>query len=185
MIREARYSDPELPPELKCQILAFMRVEWAEGFVGANRRRGWITSPARHPLHFVLTEDHVLISYTGVVWDMLEHAGNTFKTYGLSGVFTYPAFRGEGHGSRLVERATHYIQASDADIAILFCDPKRKNFYGRSGWRAVEGSATLVGEPQNAAIYPELRMMLFVSEKGERARPRFENEPVYFGKDAW
>src|SRR5919199_832044 len=104
MIQESRYVDEELPPELKCQVLSFMRVEWTDGFAGANRLRDWITSPERHPLHFVLVENELLISYAGVVWQMLEHAGENFKTYGLSGVFTYPAFRGEGHGSCIVER---------------------------------------------------------------------------------
>ncbi len=123
----------QLPSHLECQVLSFTRVHWWEGFSGDLRLRDWIHRPEQHPFHFVLAENRVLISYVGVIWKYLEHAGERYKTYGLSGVFTYPAFRCQGYGSRLVEEATEHIRRSDADIGLFTCDPSLRDFYGASG----------------------------------------------------
>ncbi len=185
MIQEFIYSDRDLPPNLRYQILSFLRIVWSDGFRGENYLRDWISLQEQHPLHMVLVENDILISYTGIVWQFIEHAGDTFKTFGLSGVFTYPTFRGQGYGSRMVAGATNYIRATDADIAILFCDPRRINFYGRHGWQAMDRATTLVGGKENPRIEGDLRMMLFLSAKGNQARSKFESEPLYFGEDAW
>lgn len=185
MIQQLIYSDDDLPSDLKCQILSFIRIEWSDGFSGQNQWRDWITKKEQHPVHTVLVENNILISYTGIVWKYLDHAGETFKTFGLSGVFTYPAFRGQGYGSRIVRSATEYIWRGDGDIAILFCGQRRRNFYSRQGWVAIDNATTLVGSQDNPKIESSLRMMLFISEKGKRAQSEFENQPLYFGEDSW
>ena len=116
MVEQHLYTSADFPAELKCQTLSFLRVEWPEGFMGDNRLRNWITNEADHPIHLVLVEAGLLISHINVVWKYLEHGGITYKTYGLTGVFTYPSFRGQGYGSRLIEAGTAYIRASDGDI---------------------------------------------------------------------
>ncbi len=59
--------------------------------------RGW------NPAHFVVEQEEVLISYATVIETTLDHAGETYKTLGLSSVFTYPPFRGEGHARGVVD----------------------------------------------------------------------------------
>lgn len=118
MVELRTYADEELPPELKCQVVSFQRIQWPKGFVGVNRLRVWIHHPEQHPTHFVLVEDGVLISYAGVLWKELEHAGEVYKTYGLSGVLTYPAFGRQGYGSRVVAAATNHIRGTDADVGL-------------------------------------------------------------------
>ncbi|MCC7353062.1 MAG: hypothetical protein IT330_04830 [Anaerolineae bacterium] len=63
MIQQLIYPSAELPPDLKCRVLSFLRREWPEGFAGKNRLRDWITKEKYHPIHFVLVEDGVLISH--------------------------------------------------------------------------------------------------------------------------
>ena len=43
-----------------------------------------------HPVHFILEEEDILMSHVAVVWKLLLHAGQGYKAYGFTEVFTYP-----------------------------------------------------------------------------------------------
>ena len=179
------YSSEDLPLDLKWQILSFLRITWADGFVGENRLRAWISPPTDHPSHVVLVENGLLISHAEVVWKCLDHAGETYKAYGLTGVLTYPSFRGQGYGRQVVDAGTKIIQASDADIGIFHCAPSLGPFYAAGGWIPMAGVTSWVGPKSAPVVSDELMMMLFLSEKGQRGRPAFEHEPLYFGEYTW
>ena len=185
MVEQLCYAHKELPSELKCQVLAFLRITWPEGFTGPNRLRDWISRPEFHPVHLLLVDTGVLIAHTEVLWKYLDHAGTTYKAYGLSGVFSYPAFRGQGFGERIVRAGTAYIDASDGDIGIFHCAPELARFYARAGWTALEGATTLVGDPAMPETSDEVMMVRFLSTKGEQAREAFTAEPLYFGPVTW
>jgi len=185
MIQELIYPSEQLPPHLKCQILSFLRMMWPMGFMGKNRLRDWISREEDHSISMMLVEEDILISHTQVVWKLLDHAGETYKVYGLSGVFTYPAFRGQGYGRQIVDKGTTYIDATDADIAMFHCDKSLKLFYENSGWIPMETAVTYVGPQDDPVISKELLMMRFLSPHGETARPAFETIPFYFGEDTW
>ena len=185
MIQELIYPSNELPPHLKCQILSFLRMMWPGGFEGKNRLRDWISSPEDHSISIMLVENDILISHTEVVWKYLDHAGGTYKAYGLSGVLTYPAFRKQGYGKRIVEKGTAYIEASDADIGIFHCDKSLKEFYVSCGWIPMETAVTFIGVKDSPMISSELMMMRFLSQHGRKGRPAFESVPLYFGEDTW
>ena len=179
------FPDEHLPGEFKRQILSMHSAEWPEGYVGEFQGRVWIQRPRFHPVHFVLVEGGAVVSYVGVVWKRLDHAGEVYKTFGLSGVVTNPASRRQGHGRRLVEIATASIERSDADIGLFTCAPELKEFYAASGWLPMAASG-LFGGPRSAP-YPseELTMMRFFSEKGKRGQAKFESEPIFFDDDLW
>ncbi len=185
MIQELIYPSNELPPHLKWQVLSFLRMMWPEGFMGPNRSREWISSEQDHSISMLLVENEILISHTQVVWKYLEHAGETNKAYGLSGVLTYPDFRKQGYGKRIVDKGTAYIDTTDADIAMFHCDNSLKEFYMRSGWIPMETAVTLVGPKEDPLISTELLMMRFISEHGKKSRSTFESIPFYFGEDTW
>ena len=185
MIEELVYPSDEMPPHLKCQVLSFLRIMWPNGFVDENRLRDWISHEEDHSISIMLVEKSVLISHTEVVWKYLDHAGETYKAYGLSGVFTYPASRGKGYGKRIVDKGTSYIEASDADIGIFHCDMSLKQFYASSGWIPIETAVTLEGPKDNPVIDDEMMMMRFFTEHGKNGRPAFENIPLYFGEYTW
>jgi len=134
----------ELPPDLKCQIVSFIRVEWWWAFTGQNRFWDY-TKKGTHPVNVVLHEHQLVISHAEVNWRMLDHVGQQWKTYGLSAVFTYPAWRREGHAERVVRAATKQIDQSDADVALLFCLPKLIPFYERCGWEHMANTNALYG----------------------------------------
>jgi GNAT superfamily N-acetyltransferase len=179
------FQDEELPAELKCQILSFQRLVWPEDFTGEDRLRDWIQPARFHPVHVVIVAESVLVSYSGVVWKDLEHAGQVFRTYGLSGVLTYPMFRGQGYGRQVVEAATAIIRASDADIGLFICLPHLSRFYAASGWIPMEQAVLRSGAKPIARPTEERVMMGFFSPKGKRARSTFASVPIDFDDALW
>ena len=138
-----------------------------------------------HSQHLVLVEHGILISHTEVVWKHLEHAGETYKAYGLTSVFTYPGLRHRGYGTQIVEAGTNHIRESDADIGLFCCNPQLEGFYSRCGWAPVKEATIMIHPEDRWVIVDELTMMLFLSEKGERGKTAFESEAVYFGDRDW
>ncbi len=137
-----------------------------------------------HPVTFLLEEEGVLISHLEVVWNYLHHAQVEYKAYGLTGVFTYPAFRKQGYGLQLVQSAKDYIERrGDADIVIFHSTVK--GFYEHAGFECMDGLITLVGDPLNPERSDETAFMLFLSEKGNRGKKSFEIGPLYFGEKTW
>lgn len=185
MVEQLSYPQDELPPHLKCQILAFLRITYPEGFVGANRLRDWISTLDNHPVSILLVEAGILISHTEVVWKELRHAGETYKTYGLTGVFTYPAFRGQGYGHKIVELGTTYIDETDGDIGIFHCAHHLESFYRQCGWSPTPQAVTLVGDPAAPVVSDELMMVRCLSDKGQRGLSTFAQQPFYFGGSTW
>lgn len=178
------FTSAEFPENLKWQAVSFLRVQWPDGFTGENRLRDWVTREDDHPIHIVLVEKDILISHTNVVWKYLDHDGEIYKAYGLTGVFTFPSFRGQGYASQVIAAGTAYIQKSDADIAMLYCDESLGNLYANQGWLPMELSTTYIGtKEQPELVDDEILMMLFLSPKGQVGRNAFETRPIHFSTD--
>jgi GNAT superfamily N-acetyltransferase len=180
-------SADELPPEFKWQVLSFLRVQWPDGFRGRIPLRDRISRNDVYPLHFILVNQSFVISHAAVVWKYLDHAGETYKVYGLSNVFTFPDHERQGCGKRIVDAATEYIRRSgDADLAMLWCLPHNRTFYEKCGWQFVESARTLITREDGSVVQDNaLLMMLFLSERGQQAQPAFWTEPIYFGNALW
>lgn len=184
MIKHHLYESQAVPENLKCQILSFVRIEWPELFSGERRLRDWTSKPELQPITLLIEEEGVLISRLEVVWDVLHYEGEEYKTYALSGVFTYPAFRKQGYGLHLVQLAKDYIeQQGDADIVLFHST--LKGFYEQAGFERMESLVTLIGDTQNPKRSDETGFMLFLSEKGKRGRNSFEKGPIYIGESIW
>jgi GNAT superfamily N-acetyltransferase len=174
----------ELPRELKCQILSFIRVEW--WWIFRDHDRFWdYTHKSTHPVNVVITERGQVISHAEVNWRLVEHAGASYKVYGVSAVFTFPAFRQEGYGTQVIRAATDFIRGSDADVAMLFCLPQLVPFYEHVGWEAPPNAQILYGDQDYPHEEEIATCMLFVSERGQAAREAFSTRPVYVGGHTW
>jgi aminoglycoside 2'-N-acetyltransferase I len=184
MVELLTFTSEESPESLKWQAASFFRTLYPMGFVNENPLPDWVAQKEDHPIHIVLVEQGLLISHANVVWKYLVHAGETYKAYGLTGVFTHPSFRGQGYGSRVVDAGTERIRKSDADIAMLYCDESLMSFYASHGWTHLDKSVSYTGEKARALrVDDEILMMLFISSKGQRGRAAFEQEPIYFISD--
>jgi len=184
MIQQHIFENLDVPERFKCQILSFSRIEWPELFSGTNRLRDWTTKPEMHPVTFLLEEEGILISHLEVVWKMLSHGQEEYKAYGLTGVFTYPAFRRQGYGLQLVRSARDYIERK-RDVDIVIFHSTVKGFYEQAGFERMDNLITLIGDLLNPEKSSETAFMLFLSEKGKRARKSFVTGPLYFGEKTW
>lgn len=184
MVKQFIYQNNELPSLIKWQVVSFTRIVWPEGFVGENQFRDWISPEKYHPLHFVFMANDLLVSYVGVVWKELEHIGVTYKTYGLSGVFTYPSFRNQGYGLQLVKSAKEYIEKQQDGDIVLF-PSMQKGFYEKTGFILMEHAKLFEGNTKQPKEHNEQVFMLFLSEKGNEHRKDFETKPIYFGENVW
>ncbi len=177
-------SNEELPAHYGQQIRDFIRIHWHDAY--AYNLNAPVCPTEWHPRFCVMVNGPALLSSATAVWKMLDHAGQSYKVYGLSGVLTYPAFREKGYGRHVVEAATTYIRtAGDADIAILWTGSDRHTFYTYTGWEHPESITFTLGDPNNPQPFDAHLMMQFLSERAQRHRADFENGPVYFGPYSW
>lgn len=177
-------SNAELPANLECQIRAFIRITWFDAY--QYDLNAPVSPEEWHPTHVVMADQHAVIGYAGVVWQMVEHNGETYKCYGLSGVFTYPAFRKKGYGRQIVDAATDRIrQDPAADIALLFTDTSLEKFYAQAGWEAMNKTIIHIGKKDQPEHFDNFCMMMFLSDKGKQNRAQFEEKPFYFAEYGW
>jgi GNAT superfamily N-acetyltransferase len=180
-----RYAVADLPPDIKCQINSFIRIQWPWIFNPSNRLMDLMEGGTGRT-SFVIAEQGVLISHAEVNQRVLTHQGESYRVYGVGAVMTYPAFRREGFGAQVVAAATAYIKASDADFALLFTSPDLASFYEGNGWEVLPGMRITVG-PADAPIArdDEFMMGCFVTERGRQARASLLAAPLYVGPYQW
>ena len=172
------YAHHAFPAALNWQAVSFMRVAWPSIRLGGHRL-GTETYPARYePVHFVITERDVLISYAALMWLDLPHADTRYRGAAFGNVFTYPAFRGEGDGPRVVDAAAASLDGSAADGALLVCKPHLVRFSSNRGWDVLEGARTRVGTPEASAEHPYRRLMRFLSAQGSQGRLSLTCQPL-------
>lgn len=177
-------SHHDLPSALRWQMLSAMRIQWPGVFSGDNRLSTHVCDEELHPTYVLAEQEGVLISFATVTWRELEHAGQMLSVYGLGDVFTFPPFRGEGYARHVVARATDHIRATDGDLGCLFCEPWLEALYVRSGWEAISPGITLIGTAADRRPFEKLRMMVFLSKRGESARAALSTVPLFVG-DPW
>ena len=179
------YRKHQIPSEFAWQIVSYQRIQWP--FLHGKSNQGWDYMPREMPaISFILADEQMLISHASVNQRMIEFAGEQLNCYGLSSVFTYPAFRKGGYASRVVKAATDQILQSDADLAMLFCGQPLRAFYSACQWEPADNARIFYGDKNNPTFKSDnLVMMLFVSDKARRLRPRITTEPVFVGPITW
>lgn len=178
------FSDGNMPSAYVHQLRSFIRIHWFD--IYQYELSPLVGEPSWHSRYFMMVEGECLYSSANAVWSMVEHQGERYKMYGLSGVFTYPAFEGRGFGSQVVKAATDYIrQEPNADMAILWTGENLFNFYGRCGWEPMPDMTVHRGEKDNPEVYNGHAMMLFVSDRAKQNRHLLNEYPFYFGAFTW
>src|SRR5437764_7687958 len=95
------YRRHEMPRDLAWQVRSYTRIQWP--FLDVTGSDWWDFTPREdNPVHFVIADGDLLISHASVNWRNVRHSGQTYNVFGLSTVFTYPAYRKCGHAQRVV-----------------------------------------------------------------------------------
>ena len=145
------YLQSDLPAVLKWQAIAFIKTEWPFVFTGDDLFLTDPSPPDMDPVHFVVAEGDSLISYASIFRLNREHAGTRYAVYGFGNLFTFLPYRRQGYGGRVLTAATDFIQKSDVDVAILFCEPHIEGFYAARGWETV-AAPTRIGIPDGYEV---------------------------------
>ena len=182
----ASYHGEALAGKWFYQIISFLRIDDAEGFMGENLSRNWISREEEHVRYFVIYTGDILISHTEVLSKDIEHEGIGYRFYGLGGVMTYPAWRGQGYGRRVVGAATEFVMAQpDVDLALLTCAEHNRGFYEKCGWEFTEAVKIDVGEGEESEELTEAIALRYVSEKARENKAAFERTMIWFGGGMW
>lgn len=185
MISKHIFPQNELPEKWHFQILSFLRIVWAEGFMNENLYRDWITKPSDNPVSIIYTHNDLLISHSQVVNREIVYQGINYVFYGLTGVFTFPTFRNLGYGKKVVLEGMKYIdQQSNKDILLLSCEQQNVGFYEKCGWE-FNDIPLLEGDEHSPNLTEARISMQFVSEKAKLNQKRFVDLPLYFDDEIW
>ena len=178
-----QFTGDTLPEHFGWQIHDFVRIHWFDIF--AYEKEADVHPAMWHPTYFIVNEQRALYSVATAVWQDITVNGETYRTHGLSGVLTYPAFRKKGYGQQVVTAATDFIkQQAGADLAILWTGSNLETFYNRSGWEYPQAFTVTTGEPENPEI-GEFPMLLYLSDRGRALRESLAGKSLYFGPYYW
>ena len=134
----------------------------------------------------MIAERGTLISHALVRRRTIQHGGESYVLEGVGAVLTYPAFRKEGHGGRVVAAATDYIRTSGADVGMLFTYAEIEHFYARFGWTHLPEPGVTHGDPAAPQLDADAFMMLLpVSAKAQAHRADFDHGPIFVGPTRW
>lgn len=180
-----RYRRHEVPPLFAAQIASYQRIQWPQIRDRNNRVWEW-DDVNRDYMHFVLIDNEIVISHASVNWRDVSLGGERFSVWGMSSVFTYPAFRKGGFATKTVSTATDFMREGSGDLAMLFTGQPLVKFYTAIGWEHVPTARIFYGDP-NAPVQKtdNAIMMLFISDRGRKARERFATEDVFVGPMTW
>lgn len=170
----------QIPAHFACQIRSYSRIQWP----GLNASTALWPPFADPSLHFLLTDGDLLIAHAATRIRAIIHNNITYQIAGLSTVFTYPDYRGQGHGQRIIQVVTDHIRASGADCAMLFCGDRILPLYIRLGWQHLPTARIMYGTPPALKTDNHI-LMLFLSPVGKSSRLIWENEIVHVGASTW
>jgi predicted acetyltransferase len=183
MPKLSRFTNQDLPDCFAHQIRDFIRMTWFDAFQYDIHAKAM--PDEWQPVYFVIAEEPALFSHAAVVTQSVECNGQLYSCGGISSALTYPAFRKRGYGSQVVQAATEYLKASDFDLALLWTDADKGDFYARWGWEYHPSIRAYAGDKSAPEVYDAFTLCLFLSERAKAQRAEFENYPLYIGEYGW
>jgi GNAT superfamily N-acetyltransferase len=185
MIELRRYRRHEVPALFAAQIASYQRIQWPSLRAQSNRLWEW-NDANRDYMHFMLVDEEVVISHASVNWRDVTLASERYSVWGLSSVFTYPAFRKGGFATKTVSAATDFMREGSGDVAMLFTGDPLVKFYNAIGWEHTPAARIFYGDAQQPVQKTDNAiMMLFMSDRGRAAHEQFAREDVFVGAATW
>jgi GNAT superfamily N-acetyltransferase len=177
----------QVPRDIAIQIRSYVAVQWPHLYGTSGELWPFTGDNPKQPTAFCLMEGEVLISHAEANRrGIIRFGDQDLICWGVSSVFTYPAWRGSGLAKEVVRAAAQHINASDGDIGLLFTGKRLRNFYSQCGWIPMDTTRVLYGDAQNPKQDQTGQiMMLFPSEQGRVMQPRLLEEPLFVGPVTW
>jgi aminoglycoside 2'-N-acetyltransferase I len=140
-LRIVSVPQQELPSELAAEQLRLHRQAWPDSDDTGH-------DPLLDPLTMLLIEDDTALATLDILSKQITHRGESYAASGLSAVVTDEAYRGQGHGRRLVRAARGTMAELGRDLGIFTCDTELAGFYLRAGWLPLPGTVLIGGTPE-------------------------------------
>lgn len=157
-----------MPPDYVRQLQTLLRAEWPGDEPNDDTAR--LIDPADAPTFFVLVKEGKILSYARTILSVVNVHGQALRIAGLGDVLTPPGLRGRGLGTRVVERATRFLEAeASCDLAVLLTTPALERFYGCQGWKHLPSLRVVTDETDDEPTPPPFAMVLLLSETGQQA----------------
>lgn len=178
MIKVETISYQEAPLEIKSQINELLQIIWpTANSVEAHKSDLVVQS-------FYITIGSRIVSYAGVIQLKVIIKENLYQIGGLSCVATLPSFQGKGLSSKIVARATKWME-DNLDFGVFTCTPNLVDFYYSAGnWRPMSNVVLVANYDKDALSSRKLDvivMMRLFSKKALYYSKEITNSIIYLG----
>ena len=175
----------DLPEYLFWQIISLYRSRWGE--IVGQRTQWFAREIDRTRQHFVIVEDKHLIVHATTHLQSISIGDESVQILGIGGVYTFPAYRGEGYASQIMRAiATYADQRADIRMSIFFCKPELQPFYESVGWLRFDSSQLFFGERNQPQVVERgFLMVRYTNSVSQALRDLMQTKVIYLGNELW
>ena len=121
-------------------------------------------------VHFLLLSDGEPVSHVGVLRLEVKVSEQAMGVGGVGGVVTVPGQQNKGYAARLMRHAAEFFDREwEVDAGLLFCLPKRVDYYSGLGWIRIDGPVDV--EQKDGSSRSPLPVMVLPIARGWPAGP--------------
>ena len=114
---------------------------------------------------FHLVDGAVKVSSVGVCLRQATIDEESLKIFGVGGVRTSSAFRGQGHATRLLRHVANEMDTHGFPVGALCCSDQLIAFYERLGWHLVLGHRSVM-QANGKTVFPEHVHLMLLNSTG-------------------
>ena len=133
---------------------------------------------------FYIMVDNRIVSYAAVVQLKVIINEKSYQIGGLSCVATLPVFRRQGFSSKIVARATKWME-DNLDFGVFTCAPDLKQFYQQAGnWKSMSNVVLVANNDKDALSSSNLDVIVMMRVFSKKAMDNFReisNSTIYLG----
>jgi predicted N-acetyltransferase YhbS len=170
--------------ELTADERAACDVLWWRAFAAASEAERSVRPPPREARLLLFDDGGALLAAASLTPCLVAIAGESVRVAGLGGVAVPEERRGRGYGSRVVAAFARHAAAAGYAWAARACEPRRRAFYERLGWRVLAGPLT-VREAERQRPPLGFVMALPLTPEAAADLPTWLSAPIILGPGEW
>ena len=170
--------------ELTAEERAACDVLWWRAFAAASEAERAVRPPPRAVRLLLFDDGGALLAAASLTPCLVTIAGECVRVAGLGVVAVPEGRRGRGYGSRVVAAFARHAAAAGYAWAALSCEPRRRAFYERLGWRVLAGPLTM-REAERERPPLGFVMALPLTPDAAADLPTWLSAPITLGPGEW
>lgn len=178
MIKVETISYQQAPLKIKNQINELLQIIWPNTNNSEAHESDLIVQS------FYVMIDNRMVSYAAVIQIKVVIKEKLYQIGGLSCVATLPSFQGQGLSSKIVTKATKWME-NNLDFGVFTCAPNLIDFYHQAGnWKPMSNVVLVANHDKDALSSRNLDvivMMRIFSKKALDYSDEITNSIIYLG----